>query len=439
MFSRIFCITGTFLLSFLAAGCSSQGISGPLASPTPQPAPGRIEYPASEIRDLSEEFGLAYPDPLSVDSPDAATLPGIAAYRGEQLYYVSTQASGWVGQEPTEQIAPQLRETLCTLNTQTGQKAEIGDAAILAYTAEQALFTQDAWYYAGMGLSEHEGEAGSLLQIQKLSLDSGEDQTVFTVENGMLEVSFGELTDGAVVFMVHRLDESLTESHQEIYKLLPDNSVQKIFSTDESGELYNFTDFTTRENVIYLLNQPEVEGKLHTEAVCMASDGEITRTLALPGLSAYADTFNYADHIYAAGDYVFIKWYRAPDALPYFSAWKICEGGAEALSVPQNAPCRLLSQTPIQNRYLLFSAFPNEMNYSENQYKNHLYLFDMETGEFTGIHLPYESNVSLGAMVCSEQGTLAVHLTETIGENTTEKIAALSFETLLQLRPGAMA
>lgn len=320
MFSRMFCITGTFLLSLLAAGCSSQEVSAPSASPTPQPAPGRIEYPASEIRDLSEEFSLAYPDPLSVDYPDAATLPGIAAYRGEQLYYVSTQASGWVGQEPTEQIAPQLRETLCTLNTQTGQKAEIGDAAILAYTAEQALFTQDAWYYAGMGLSEHEGEAGSLLQIQKLSLDSGEDQTVFTVESGMLEVSFGELTDGAVVFMVHRLDDSLTESHQEIYKLLPDNSVQKIFSTDESGELYNFIDFTTRENVIYLLNQSEVEGKLHTEAVCMASDGEITRTLALPGLGAYADTFNYADHIYAAGDYVFIKWYRAPDAQPYFSA-----------------------------------------------------------------------------------------------------------------------
>ena len=43
-------------------------------------------------------------------------------------------------------------------------------------------------------------------------------------------------------------------------------------------------------------------------------------------------------------------------------------------------------------------------------------------------------------MVCSEQGTLAVHLTETSGENTTEKIAALSFETLLQLlRPGTLA
>ena len=101
MFSRMFCITGTFLLSLLAAGCSSQEVSAPSASPTPQPAPGRIEYPASEIRDLSEEFGLAYPDPLSVDYPDAYTLPGIAAYRGEQLYYVSTQASGWVGQEPT--------------------------------------------------------------------------------------------------------------------------------------------------------------------------------------------------------------------------------------------------------------------------------------------------------------------------------------------------
>ena len=132
MFSRMFCITGTFLLSLLAAGCSSQEVSAPSASPTPQPAPGRIEYPASAIRDLSEEFGLAYPDPLSVDYPDAYTLPGIAAYRGEQLYYVSTQASGWVGQEPTQQIAPQRRETLCTLNTQTGQKAEIGDAAILA-------------------------------------------------------------------------------------------------------------------------------------------------------------------------------------------------------------------------------------------------------------------------------------------------------------------
>ena len=192
MFSRMFCITGTFLLSLLAAGCSSQEVSAPPDSSVSESSLSTIEYPASEIRDLSEEFGLAYPDPLSVDYPDAYTLPGIAAYRGEQLYYISTQDSVWVGQEPTEQIAPQLRKTLYTLNTQTGQKAEIGDAAILAYTAEQELFTQDAWYYAGMGLSEHEGEAGSLLQIQKLSLDSGEDQTVFTVENGMLGVSFGE-------------------------------------------------------------------------------------------------------------------------------------------------------------------------------------------------------------------------------------------------------
>lgn len=76
---RLKCIAGILLLPLLAAGCSSQEVSAPLASPTPQPAPGRIEYPASDIRDLSEEFGLAYPDPLSVDYPDAYTLPGIAA------------------------------------------------------------------------------------------------------------------------------------------------------------------------------------------------------------------------------------------------------------------------------------------------------------------------------------------------------------------------
>ena len=101
-----------------------------------------------------------------------------------------------------------------------------------------------------MELSENEGDSGSLLQIQKFSLESGESQTILAVENGMIEVSFGELKDNTIIFMVHRLDDSLTEAHQEIYKLLPDNSVQKIFSTDESGELYNFTDFTTRENVI---------------------------------------------------------------------------------------------------------------------------------------------------------------------------------------------
>ena len=58
----------------------------------------------------------------------------------------------------------------------------------------------------------------------------------------------------------------------------------------------------------------------------------------------------------------------------------------------------------------------------------------------TGHPLALSAHVdTLGAMVCSEQGTLAVHLTETSGEHTAEKIAALSFETLLQLRPGAMA
>ena len=439
MTHRFKCTAGILLLSILCTGCSSQDVSAPSESPVPESTPRTIEYPASEIRDLSEEFQLAYPDPLSVDYPDAYTLPGVVAYRRELLYYLSTQASGAVGQEPTEQIAPQLRETLCTLNTQTGQKTEIGDVTTRGYSSEQSLLTGDALYDSGMELSENGSDSGSLLQIKKFSFTSGESQTILEVENGMIEVSFGELEDHTIVFMLHRLDESFTKTHQEIYKLLPDNSVQKIFSTDGNEGTYNFTDFTAQENTLFLLNQPEVEGKLHTEAVCLNSDGQITRTLALPGLSAYSDTFNYADHIYAAGDYVFIKWYRAPDALPYFSAWKICEGGAEALSVPQNAPCRLISQTPIQNRYLLFSAFPNEMNFSENQYKNHLYLFDMETGEFTGIHLPYESNVSLGAMVCSEQGTLAMHLTETSGENTTKKIAALSFETLLQLRPGALA
>ena len=211
MFSRMFCITGTFLLSLLASGCSSQEVSAPSASPTPQPAPGRIEYPASEIRDLSDEFGLSYPDPLSVDYPDAYTLPGIAAYRGEQLYYVSTQASGWVGQEPTQQIAPQLRETLCTLNTQTGQKAEIGDVTTHGYSSEQNLLTEDALYDSVMELSENECDSGSLLQIQQFSLESGESQTILAVENGMIEVSFGELKDNTIIFMVHRLDDSLTK------------------------------------------------------------------------------------------------------------------------------------------------------------------------------------------------------------------------------------
>lgn len=85
MFSRIFCITGTFLLSLLAAGCSSQEVSAPSASPTPQPAPGRIEYPASEIRDLSEEFGLAYPDPLPWITPMPPHFPASLRIAGSSF------------------------------------------------------------------------------------------------------------------------------------------------------------------------------------------------------------------------------------------------------------------------------------------------------------------------------------------------------------------
>lgn len=434
MTHRFKCTAGILLLSIFCAGCSSQDVSAPSESPVPESTPRTIEYPASEIRDLSEEFQLAYPDPLSVDYPDAYTLPGAVAYRRELLYYLSTQTSGAVGQEPTDQIAPQLRETLCTLNTQTGQKTEIGDVTTRGYSSEQSLLTGDALYDSGMELSENGSDSGSLLQIKKFSLSSGESQTILEVENGMIEVSFGELEDHTIVFMLHRLDESFTKTHQEIYKLLPDNSVQKIFSTDGNEGTYNFTDFTAQENTLFLLNQPEVEGELHTEVVCMNPDGEIMRTLALPGLSAYSDTFNYADHIYAAGDYIFIKWYRCPDALPYFSAWRVQQNQAEAIEVPQNAPCRLLSQTPIQNRYLLFSTFPNEMNYSENQRTNHLYLFDLESGEFIGIHLPYESNVSLGAMVCNEQGMLAMNLTETNGEESQSKIVELNLAPLVRLQ-----
>lgn len=383
------------------AASSALGGTGGTADATPV-----LLLSEAQLQEFGEEHDLAYPDPFSQEYPHSLALPTLLQYEGDTLYFLSEEETPFVGKENTAQTPDPLICKLYAYDCSAKEKREVGPAGFEGYSSGDFLLTGDAFYYHS---SVHADRPGMVLSLLRLLRDSKETEELAQIENALIGADYGELENGTVVAMVRYVKGE--KDGQSIYKLEPGASLQRIYNSEEQGlAAPEFSALTVYKNSIFLLRQTEQKGMLKSEIVEMDAAGRPLAAIAPPGLEQYADPDYYADELYVLGDYFFIKWYSSDETLPAFCAYRLVNNQPQAVKFSKNSPCRLLSPSLIGGRYLLFSAFPDYMDFSARQYAAHVFLFDTRQSAFIGVHFPFDSDVLISQMVCNEKGDLILEV-----------------------------
>ncbi len=410
-FMLIFCLSTTGCAdSSLATSAvdSSSSIEVPSSTSTPsQTSVVRVQLPESQLQDLLKEHKLAYPNPFSPEYPDILTVPAIVHYSMDQLYYCSYEEMPFVGEKYPAAVPEEVCENLYQYDLSTCEKVRIGDVSFSGYSSGEFLFTEDAYYM--FASSDEPGKPS--LEIKGLNFKSGKLQEIAQIENGLIGGSAAQTDSGTCAFLVQAEDDE--RKSQKLYTLSTDQELRVIYDSAQIGlEAPEFSALCAGEETLFLLKQTEQEGKLVTEIVEMNPDGTVLKVISLPGLEEYSNPDYYADKLYVAGEYIFIKWYYCGEQLPCFSAFKLVDGKTSEVCVPQNAPCYLLNDKPVNDRYFLFSAFPDGMDYTVNTYTSHLYVLDTMYDRFIGISLPLAKDVIFNDMACNEYGDVIMNIAE---------------------------
>ena len=429
---------------FALTGCDNSALPLPISTPVPsstvESSPTtatptreevvRIQLPDSMLQDLLDEHHLAYPDPFSQGYPDILAVPVMVHYSADCLYYRSFEEMPFVGEKYSMTVPEEVNENLYEYNLSTREKIKIGDVSSSGYSSGNSLFTKDTFY-------TFSSTSQNALVIRGLDLESGKTQEIAQIENGKINVSFTQTDSGICAFLVEIENEGL--NHQRLYTLNEEKNLKIIYDSAQIGlENPEFTALCSSDENLFLLRQTSQSGRLSTEVVEMDINGTELRTILLPDLQEYSDPEYYADKLYVQGDYIFIKWYYCGERLPYFSAFKLVDGKATEVAVPQNTPCYLLNDNPINGRYFLFSTFPDMMDYTVNTYTSHLYIFDTQYDRFIGISLPLARDIVFNDVVCNENGDIIMNIVESTdsqapSQKRTVRIAFGNLKSICQL------
>lgn len=171
---------------------------------------------------------------------------------------------------------------------------------------------------------------------------------------------------------------------------------------EENSELL-FSICSAEEN-IYLLVRRTTAGDSQLHCLCIDREGRPLWDRALDLLEKYANPEYSIDQITVCGKYLLIKFYSC-GTLPPFAALRLDDDEVRALEVPRQYPCRALAKEPVDGRYLVFTLFPDNRNYTKGSYSSDIAVFDVATGQWTLSKLLDNENGE-AAVVCSADGRL---------------------------------
>lgn len=393
------------------------------ASLPPQSQAKLVRLPSQAVENFLTQHPIDYPDPFSQFYPQERIVPGLLRYVGNSLYLESAEETPFVGKENPVQTPEGVINKLYRYTLETKEKQAIG-ILLDGVQSSDFLLTQATYYYYPM--------RDETLYVCALDLKSGETATLLELPQGSIYVRSGILQNGCAVFLV-RFSENET-AQQRIYKIKTDRTVEIIYDSIKDGSgLAEFSTMTVYGDFIYALRQLPVNGALKTSVVQMNSAGEFVREIDLPNLEAYVNPDYFADKMYVVGDYIFVKWYYCEE-LPYFNAYLLKEDKAEAVPYAYNAPCYLLNDQFINGRYLIFSTFPDNMDYTANTFTSTLMLLDTATNAFIGVKIPLDESYTPMQMVVNENGDILISLMRS-EQSTTWTVSSIPFYAIETLLP----
>lgn len=158
------------------------------------------------------------------------------------------------------------------------------------------------------------------------------------------------------------------------------------------------------EENIYLLVCRTTAGDRRLHCLCVDREGQLLWDRALDVLEKYTDPDYSIDQIMVCSKYLFIKFFSC-GSLPQFAALRLDEDGVQALPVPRQYPCWELTSEPVDERYVVFTLFPDHMNYLRGSYTSDIAIFDMVTEQWTLAKLLDNGNKEINVK-CSPDGRL---------------------------------
>lgn len=359
-----------------------------------------IHISDSALKDFLQENDISYPNPFSLEYPNENTVPSIIKYHNDTIYYTSYEESIIKNQYDSSQTPENIEVNLFSYNIKTREKVNHGNLQYENLLSHSFVFSQKDYYYFPLKIEND----GSVLYLRSLNLHTSEDRTLEEIYNSNIDILV-DIEDNTIIFLVNYHQDSVYA--QRIYRLILDESIECIYDSVESASMFGeYSALDIHEGNIYLLKQTVNKDKLVTSIEKMSFDGQILDEYYLPFLDEYFEPNYYADRLYYFGDYCFIKWYNCGDELPYFIAYHINQGKFEKIEYANNAPCYLLYDKPIENRYLYFSTFPDDMDYNKRIHTSTLKVFDLQTNKFMGLTIPFPEKTEITGIVCNEKGNL---------------------------------
>lgn len=392
------------LFAFTLTGCQIGEVSGemfPTASIVSHPAVTvEISHPLVVGMDIQQEIStksLLYADPYTYVLPRPQVLPNVLDFERGVLTLESSQK-----QEPTEHFddvqGMDFTKEIVSYGVETQEPMILG--TVVGNTQLPHGFSTSDSYF--------DFTVDNGLTITEYYRDGSSQHTIFSIPGGLGAYGI-QLSSGERIFLIHHLVDD--EDRETILKLGHDGDTTILLDGTQANESYGYSAIAACGEDIYVAKQAVVSGNLETSIVVLDKNGETQETLVLPGLEQYKNSEYYADRLYVVEKFLFLKWYRADDSAPYMTIYALQDGTPRQISFGTSSPSALLHVDPIENRFLFFRAFPENMDYQDTSYERELIVFDMQTEQLKKVIIDCEPGYKILQKDVDSDGTIFIYLT----------------------------
>lgn len=371
-------------------------------APTHAAMDDNILQPLVVGADLLQEVStksLLYADPYTYVRPRPQVLPNVLDFENNVLTLESSQR-----QTPTELFdeaqGVDLTKEIISFELDTQETSVLGTVVgntQLAY----GLSTEDSYFDFTIDDS---------LTITEYFRDGTPQRTVFSMPGGV--GAYGvQLASGEQIFLIHHIVDE--KDRETIIKLDMDGKAAVLLDGAQATKSFGYSAIAAQGEDIYLVKQVVVADSLKTSIVVLDKNGEEQKTISLPGLERYSNPEYFADRLYVAENFVFIKWYRADNSEPYMTIFALEGENVRKILFDSNSPSVLLHIAPIENRFLIFRAFPAGMDYQDASYERELIVFDMQTEHLKKLIIDCDPSYRILQKDVDSDGTILISLTPT--------------------------
>lgn len=268
---------------------------------------------------------------------------------------------------------------------------------------------EDRYYFVHASVSK---EDGMHMELNLFDTETGEKSIVLSEPSMNMYSYASQLNKDTLAFFYNGVKNN--EQCQKImtYQISTKElkTVYEVIGSEwrsDTNSSKNIWAMTTADEKIYLLQYQLINKKMTAFITCLDKDGNVIKETEMTNLSNYDKKENYADEISIVDPYIFIKYYNNGDQPPF----AICRVDEKARLIPIEIdsiiyPCRKLTQTPIDDRYMVFDTYPDNVDFERNIYSANVFIFDIVNEEYR--LLKFDVSGEVKQILCNPDGDFLI-------------------------------